>query len=528
MAAEAHAAFTLRGRNPDVLTCIANLSNDEVFTPPEFANRMLDTLAQGWAAGNRGANIWADSKVRFLDPCTKSGVFLREIVTRLNKGLAAEIPDLQTRIDLILTKQVFGIGITQLTSLLARRSLYCSKHAIGEHSVTQRFENDNGNVWFERTEHSWVSDRCKFCGANRNTLDRGLDRETHAYAFTHTSDIKARLAELFGGVMQFDVIVGNPPYQLGDGAAGAVPIYQDFVRAAKTLEPRYITMVTPSRWFAGGNRLDDYRAEMLADKRIRTIVDFPISSEVFPGVDVGGGISYFLWDADHNGDCDVTTIRGENKINVRRDLDAHDIFVRDAEALSILEKVLSFGEPSMAKLVSAHAAFGLPTNFTGFRSKYKNGDLTLHYNGGGRMAVRMTGFIDKSQITRGTDLADCYKIFVSEAYRIAERFPNRIVGPPMIGKPGEVCTQTFLVIGGFDNLDQANSASSYYSTRFFRFLLWLRKIGQHASRSVYTWVPQQAWDRTWNDAALYEKYGLTSDEIGYIESMIRPMAGADE
>lgn len=522
------ATFKLRGRNPDVLTCIANLSNDEVFTPPEFANRMLDTLAEGWAVGNDGANIWANSKTRFLDPCTKSGVFLRQIAIRLIAGLEAEIPDLQERVDHILTKQLFGIGITRLTSLLARRSLYCSKHAMGEHSVTKSFSNDEGNIWFARTEHGWIGDRCEFCGANRKTLDRGEDRETHAYAFTHASDPRVRVGELFGGIMQFDVIIGNPPYQLGDGAAGAVPIYQDFVRAAKALEPRYITMVTPSRWFAGGNRLDDYRAEMLADKRLRTIVDFPISSEVFPGVDVGGGISYFLWDANHKADCDVTTIRGESQNRLMRDLNAHDIFVRDAEALSILQKVLDLGEEPMSKMVSAHAAFGLPTNFTAFRSSGKAGDLTLHYNGGGRMAVRMTGFIDRSQITRGSELVDRYKIFVSEAYRIAERFPNRIVGPAMIGGPGEVCTQTFLVIGGFDSLKEAESAASYYATRFFRFLLWLRKIGQHASRSVYAWVPQQTWDQTWSDQALYKKYGLTSAEISYIESMIRPMAGADE
>ena len=151
----AQASLSLRGRNPDVLTCIANLSNDEVFTPPEFAGRMLDTLAAGWAASNNGADIWEDSTVRFLDPCTKSGVFLREIATRLIKGLAEEIPDLQTRVDHILTKQVFGIGITRLTSLLARRSLYCSKQANGEHSVAKGFASDDGNVWFERTEHSW-------------------------------------------------------------------------------------------------------------------------------------------------------------------------------------------------------------------------------------------------------------------------------------------------------------------------------------------------------------------------------------
>ena len=131
------ASFSLRGRNPDVLTCIANLSNDEVFTPPEFANRMLDTLAEAWAASHNGANIWADKTVKFLDPFTKSGVFLREITTRLTKGLEKEIPELEKRVNHILTRQVFGIGITHLTSLLARRSVYCSKHANGQHSIAK-------------------------------------------------------------------------------------------------------------------------------------------------------------------------------------------------------------------------------------------------------------------------------------------------------------------------------------------------------------------------------------------------------
>jgi hypothetical protein len=230
-------SFTLRGRNPDVLTCIANLSNDEVFTPPEFANRMLDTLAEAWAANNGGANIWADSTVRFLDPFTKSGVFLREIANRLTKGLVSEMPDLQRRVDHILTQQVFGIGITYLTSLLARRSLYCSKHANGPHSVAKDFTSDEGNIWYERVEHTWVDGRCRFCSASQKALDRGEALDTHAYAFIHTEDIKTRVAELFGDDMQFDVIVGNPPYQLSDDGFGtsALPIYQLFVEQAKTL-----------------------------------------------------------------------------------------------------------------------------------------------------------------------------------------------------------------------------------------------------------------------------------------------------
>jgi site-specific DNA-methyltransferase (adenine-specific) len=228
------AAFALRGRNPDVLTCIANLSNDEVFTPPEFANQMLDTLAEAWAADHNGARLWADKAVKFLDPCTKSGVFLREITSRLTKGLEAEIPDLEERVNHILTKQVFGIGITRLTSLLARRSVYCSKHARGKHSIAKGFASDNGNIWFERTEHAWVAGKCKYCGASKNTFDRGAGLETHAYAVIHTDNIKTRVAELFGGDMQFDVIIGNPPYQLAsDGGTRDIPIYHKFVDAAQ-------------------------------------------------------------------------------------------------------------------------------------------------------------------------------------------------------------------------------------------------------------------------------------------------------
>src|SRR5437660_1131794 len=196
------ASFSLRGRNPDVLTCIANLSNDEVFTPPEFANQMLDTLAEAWAANNGGADLWADSSVRFLDPCTKSGVFLREITSRLGKGLEAQIPDLEDRVDHILSKQVFGIGITYLTSLLARRSLYCSKHANGPHSIARSFSSDAGGIWFERIEHSWIQGRCKNCGAGKSAFDRGVGLETHAYALIHSDDARATLAEMLRGDCQ--------------------------------------------------------------------------------------------------------------------------------------------------------------------------------------------------------------------------------------------------------------------------------------------------------------------------------------
>jgi site-specific DNA-methyltransferase (adenine-specific) len=355
------ASFTLRGRNPDVLTCIANLSNDEVFTPPEFAGRMLDTLAAAWAASHGGANLWADKTVRFLDPCTKSGVFLREITSRLNKGLEREIPDLEKRVNHILTRQVFGIGITQITSLLARRSVYCSKHATGQHSIAQSFASDDGNIWFKRLKHTWDGDKCRYCGAGKSVFDRAAGLETHAYAFIHTDNIKTRLTELFGGNMQFDVIIGNPPYQLAsDGGTRDVPIYQHFVEQAKKLEPRFLAMVIPSRWMAGGLGLSDFRETMLSDRRIRFLTDYPVAKEVFSGVEVKGGICYFLWDKTWNADCNVTVVRGKTVIGpTARKLDAYDIFIRDARAIPILQKVLAKNEPNLSEITSARTLFQL-------------------------------------------------------------------------------------------------------------------------------------------------------------------------
>ncbi|MFH0798755.1 MAG: Eco57I restriction-modification methylase domain-containing protein [Pseudomonadota bacterium] len=521
----AQANFTLRGRNPDVLTCIANLSNDEVFTPPEFANRMLDTLAEAWAASHGGANLWADKTVKFLDPCTKSGVFLREITSRLTKGLEKEIPELKKRVNHILTQQVFGIGITQITSLLARRSVYCSKHAKGEHSIAKSFASDDGNIWFKRIEHTWNGDRCEYCGAGKSVFDRAPGLETHAYAFIHTDNVKARLAEIFGGNMQFDVIIGNPPYQMDDGGVGgAMPLYQKFVQSAKALQPRFLSMVTPSRWFAGGRGLDKYREEMLGDKHLRVLVDWPKADEVFPGVLIGGGVSYFLWDSNYNGQCLVTVVRNGEESQSLRDLNQHDIFIRSNEALPILEKVLekSSGE-YFSSLMSGPDPFGFRSNFEGYHDKPQRGDLLLHYNAGGRGAVRAIGYVSKEEVTRNCQMVGKWKLMLNRVYNVAEKYPHRIIGAPALLPPNEICTGSFLVAGPFSTKAEAESAKSYYETKFFRFLLHLRKINQDAARHSYQWVPVQAWDRQWTDRDLYKKYKLTKGEIDYIELVIRPI-----
>ncbi len=510
--------FALRGRNPDVLTCIANLSNDEVFTPPEFANRMLDTLADAWAADRNGANIWADKTVRFLDPCTKSGIFLREITSRLAKGLENDIPDLEKRVNHILTKQVFGIGITQITSLLARRSVYCSKHATGKHSIAKSFANDDGNIWFKRIKHTWDEDKCKYCGASKKTFERGEGLETHAYTFIHTDNIKTRLAEIFGGTMQFDVIIGNPPYQLDDGGYGtsAAPIYQLFVEKALDLDPRYAVFVTPSRWMAGGKGLDKYRQRMLSDKRLRKIVDYPKLYEGFPGVKIRGGISYFLLDRDFKGPCEVQTMWDGQPTGpaVARYLDAYDILVRRNEAVPILEKIRAKKEPTLDQRVSSRKPFGLATNFKGKPSASGlKRPVKLFEN-------QRSGWIEQKAITVNPEWIDEWKVLMTAVQGTSAAVETKFLSKPIIAEPGTACTETYLVAGHFTNEVEAVNYAKYLRTRFVRFLVSLRKATQHATRDVYSFIPDLSLNQEWTDDKLYKRYGLTKDEIAFIESQV--------
>jgi hypothetical protein len=531
------APLAFRGRNPDVLTCIANLSNDEVFTPPELAQQMLDMVATAWAESHGGASIWADPTVRFLDPFTKSGVFLREITARLVTGLAPAMPDLQERVNHILTKQVFGIAVTELTALLARRTLYCSKWANGPHSIATAFANPRGNIWFERTEHSWSGERCSFCGASKSVLDRGDALESHAYAFLHTNDIQARIAELFGENMQFDVIIGNPPYQLDDGGQGAsaVPIYNKFVEQAKVLQPRFLTMIIPSRWFAGGKGLDEFRDSMLRDRRISVLNDFLVTSDVFPGVELRGGVCYFLWDKSHEGDCRViTNIASRSPSAATRPLleSGATVFLRFNEAVSIVKKVVAFetktaslaplsGKSGFARLVSSRKPFGFDTTVKGSRAMMPN-DLVLFQNGG-------SSFISRQRVHTGNDLIDTWKVFISMAYGAgSDPVPSRVLGKGFVGEPGTVCTETYLCIGPFASKLESENVVRYLSTKFARFLVLMNKPSQHATKKVYSFLPTQDWSIRITDADLYLKYGLTDDEIAHIESIIRPMDAADE
>lgn len=514
------ASFTLRNRNPDVLTCIANLSNDEVFTPPELANKMLDMLAEAWAADNHGANLWANKEVKFLDPCTKSGVFLREITSRLTKGLESEIPDLQQRVDHILTHQVFGIGITRLTSLLARRSVYCSKNANGTHSISNTFTNDAGNIWFERLEHTWHKTKCVFCGAPKTLLDRDATLENYAYAFIHTNDIKQRVNELFGAEMQFDVIIGNPPYQLNDGGgdgSSARPLYHQFIEQALQLEPRFLSMVVPSKWFSGGKGLDEFRAKMLSDQRIRHLVDYPNSRDAFNGVDVAGGVMYFLWDRDNHGTCLVETRANGESIVAERSLNEHEVFVRDNRVLRIIKKVRAQGDEEFSTLVSARRPFGIDSSHKGNIS----GDLYLYASGGDCR-------IDRKDVIKGEGLIGKWKVLLSKtssehAGQADRSGKKRVLSRIEVMPPDSVATESYLIIGPFGTKEEATNAAEYLRTRFARFLISAILLTQNITRGSFVFVPTQDFSKSLSDKMLYDKYQLNPEEIDFIESTIRPM-----
>jgi len=491
--------------NPDVLTCLANLSNDEVFTPPNMVNKILDLLPN---------ELWSNKNAKFLDPVCKTGIFLREIAKRLMVGLETQIPNKQKRIDHIFKNQLYGIAITELTSLLSRRSVYCSKKADGKYSICETFNDDKGNIIYEHIEHTWQSGKCTFCGATKEIYDRGEAMETYAYQFIHSK-------EPFN--MKFDVIVGNPPYQLNIGVEKenyAVPLYHSFIEQAKKLNPRYLSMIVPARWYAGGRGLDSFRTEMLNDSRIRKIVDYPNATDCFPGVDISGGVCYFLWDRDNRGECEVITFKGNQQVSsmVRPLLEKGcDTFIRFNEAIPILRKISNLEEKTFDTLVSAQTPFGIISSFKNFKeAPFKDYSIKIH-------TVNGVGYISEKAITRNHHWVKDFKVYISKSYGERGNYPYRFLAKPFIGERNSCCTQTYLLIGPVSSRNRAKNVISYIQTRFFRFCIMQRKNTQDAMRNAYSFVPIQDFDEPWTDEKLYKKYGLTSEEIEFIESMIRPM-----
>ena len=497
--------------NPDVLNCLANLSNDEVFTPPEVANQMLDLLPQ---------ELFKNPDTKFLDPACKSGVFLREIAKRLLVGLEQQIPDLQERIDHIFQNQLYGIAITELTSLLSRRSVYCSKYPNSDYSVT-KFDDAEGNIRFRKIQHTWTKGKCTYCGISNSTAlgdaDRGENLDSHAYEWIHI----LKPEEIFR--MKFDVIISNPPYAQDTAGAGrqAKPIYNQFISQSKKLNPRFITMIIPSRWFTGGMGLNNFRNEMMNDRRISKLVDYTNSKDCFPGISVSGGVSYFLWDRDYKGDCEFKNVTNGKEDTLVRPLNEFSIIVRYNKAVSIIHKISNQNEISLDGIISSLMPYGLSTSYRGSLTK-ASGNLALHASDG-------ISYISRSEISKGNDTVDSYKILISKTSAEHAGEPDkdgkfRVIPSSMkVLSPGEVCTHSYFIVGNWDNEKVANNAISYLKTKFVRFLMLQSMSGFGLSKLVFNFVPIQDFSKPWTDQELYEKYNLSDEEIEFIESMIKPM-----
>ena len=519
--------------NPDVLSCLANLSNDEVFTSPALANQMLDLLPQ---------ELFRSSTTTFLDPATKSGVFLREIAKRLLEGLKDEIPDLQTRINHILTKQIFGLGITELTALLARRTLYCSREANGKYSVCEGFNNPQGNIFNSPLKHQWENGRCVKCGVNEqvNTYKRGDNFESYAYAFIHKE-----LNEISENIpLRFDVIIGNPPYQLGVGNDGgnsskAKSIYHLFIETGIKLEPTYLCMITPSRWMTKSTEgiPNDWIDKIISSNKFKIIHDFETSNECFPGVPIEGGINYFLWDKNYIGKCNYYYHTDSGEIIHRYDYLSNSnssIVIRDPRAFNLIDKIVNIegnyfenDDSNFSSLVSPKDFFTNKKNLTskwGGFSRDKTKDKNIKYYLNKTIESQGFGWISEEQIPKNIQSKDLNKVYIPAA----NGSKSIVLGKPFYGEPNSVCSQTYLVIGYDPKIHtltkvECENIISYIQTKFFRYLVSIKKKTQNGPRGVYQFVPMQDFSKPWTDKELYEKYQLTQSEIEYIESMIRPM-----
>ena len=476
-----------RQQSLDVLTTISNLSNDEVFSPPALAMKMLDILPE---------KVWTNPNHKFLDPATKTGIFLREITKRLMVGLKDSIQDSEKRLDHILNNMVYGIGITEFTALMSRRTLYTTK-------AKER------NIKHNNINHSWKNGVCIHCRAQEGKWSRSEDEEAHAYEFIHRD-----INEIFPN-MKFDVIIGNPPYQMTVANSSDRPIYQLFINMAISIRPKYISFIVPSRWMTGGKGLDSFRENMIKSKNFVELHDFINEKECFPDVDINGGVNYFLWDKDHSDECLIKTYSNGGVHESKRYLSHKQLtfFVRHAQQISILNKLGSFFD-KMDEIITGQTPFNFTTTFDNFCRK-SDTSVKIHTSKGDFE-------VEENLITRNNHFVDKWKVYVSKANGAATNNGD-IISVPFIGHPRSCCNQTYLAVGPFASREEAENCCAYMKTKFVRHLISIKKKTQNANRNVYELVPSQDFSKLWTDEILYDKYKLSQEEIDYIEDSVKEM-----
>lgn len=487
-------------RTPDILECIANLSNDEVFTLPHLTNNILDLLPQ---------EVWKNPDLKFLDPACKTGIFLRECAKRLMIGLKEKIPNENKRREHIFKNMLYGIPITEITELMTRRTLYYSKSGLSKNAVI-KFNSEKGNIIYNNIKHTYKKDKCIYCGASK-VLDRGAGRESHAYQFIHKNNI-------FNN-MKFDVIIGNPPYQLESGGYGAqaTPIYHKFIEVALELEPQYISMIIPSRWFDGGMGLSDFRKKMLKDKRFKNLIIHSDANDCFPGVEIKGGVCYFLWDKKYSGSCEVVNMLKDLEISrVKRDLNEFDTLIKFNEALSIVKKIKEKSESTVDKIAMGLNSFDLPTNFKNFKNNAFEGGVKIYFRGG-------VGFVNKNLVKSNSGLLDKYKVLLPKAGEGKGIFPNYIIGKPILADKHSCCTMTYFILASFDDKKRAENFIKYSKTRFFRFLVSLKKSTQDTNKEKFSFVPDLDMSVEWTDEKLFKRYEINEEEQEFIKSIVKEM-----
>ena len=544
--------------NFDILETITNVGNDEVFTPRKTCDMILDCLPK---------EVWHNPNYKWLNPATKNGIFEREIAIRLDEGLKDIIPDVETRRKHILQNMIFAFGQTKFTANVARRTLYyCSKanqkcdgikasdgHYVNGYAIGNGgwFKDEEGNIKTPITKHDIdkKTKKCRYCGITHDSkyLDAN-QREQYAYEFIHVYHLPLQRHlrdRFFGGNkdMKFDIIVGNPPYQLslgndGGNSSKAKAIYHLFISQAIALNPKYICMIVPSRWMTKTTEgiSDDWVDEMLKKKNFVMVNDFDDAAICFPNNEIKGGVNYFLYNRDYQGPCkyifhDSKTNKEYERVGLLDPMGA-GIVIRDPKGLEIIERIsLVEGKyyeyNNFSMLVSPKDFFTNKEKLTSSWKEYKKEKDSRHnikYYVSKSFNEQPFGWIEESDIPKGMGTIKLHKVYIPAAGGSGN--DEIILGTPIYGEPYSVCSQTYLVIGydpnnhNFTEL-QCQNIIKYIKTKFFRYLVSIKKKTQNGPRGVYQFVPLQDFNEVWTDEKLYKKYNLTKEQIELIENSIR-------